>query len=133
MSLSIDIRNDLKTAQKLRLPRWGVLTWMAFCLPVFWLFGHFGRPNIALPTLNCIAVWALLVALKWKFRRHAWFWIAMSMIAALHALLIWYVPWTTRWIPALAIAAIDSVDLCLILWLLAVVGRLIEGPETAKR
>jgi hypothetical protein len=133
MSLGAKVRNDIKAAQKLRLPWWGVLSWMAFCLPVVWLCDHFGRLNMALPILNCIAVLCLLVVLRWKLRRHVWFRIAMPLIGALHALLIWYVPWTTKWVPALAIAAIDSADFCLILWVLSAVGRLMEGPTTAER
>ncbi len=48
----------------------------------------------------------------------------MTIIAALHVLLIWYVPWGTKWVPAIVIGAIDSVDFCILLWILAVVGRL---------
>jgi hypothetical protein len=33
------------------------------------------------------------------------------------------------WVPALAIALIDSVDFCLILWVLAIVEKFMSGPE----
>ena len=133
MSISTEVRNDIKAAQKLRLPWWGVLTWMAFSLPVVWFCDQFGRLNMALPVLNCVAVLALLIVLRWKLRYHVWFWIAMIIITMLHALLVWYIPWTTKWVPALAIAAIDSVDFCLLLWLFAAVGRLMEGTNAAER
>jgi hypothetical protein len=55
----------------------------------------------------------------------------MLIITMLHALLVWYIPWTTKWVPALAIAAIDSADFCLLLWLLTAVGRLMERGRTA--
>lgn len=133
MSLSINVRNDIRTAQKLRLPWWGVLIWMALCLPVIWGLDHIGKLNMALPTLNCIAILSLLIALRWKLKRHMWFWAVMLIIAILHALLIWYVPWTTKWVPAIAIAVIDSVDFCIVLWILAGVGKLMEGPSTSER
>jgi hypothetical protein len=133
MPLSIDVRNDIKAAQKLRLPWWGVLIWMAFCLPVVWLCDQFGRLDMALPILNCIAVLSLLIALRWKLRRYVWFWIAVAIIVALHVLLIWYVPWTSRWVPAIAIGAIDSVDFCILLWILAVVGKIVEHPNASER
>jgi len=41
-------------------------------------------------------------------------------------LLIWYIPWTTKWVPALAIAAIDSADFCVILWALSAIAALME-------
>lgn len=130
MSLSTDVRNDIKAAQKLSLPWWGVLIWMAFCLPVILVCDHFGKLNMALPILNCIGVLGLLIALRWRLRRQVWFWTAMTIVAALHALLIWYVPWTGKWVPALAISAIDTADFCAVLWLLSAVERLKEGQNT---
>jgi hypothetical protein len=132
-SLSTDVRNEIKAAQKLRLRWWGVLMWMAFCLPVIVLSDHFGRLDMSRPILNCIAVFGFMFVFKWRLRRHAWFWITMTVIVALHVPLILFVPWGTRWVPALAIAAIDSVDFCLILWILSVVGKFMEGPKTAER
>jgi hypothetical protein len=46
-----------------------------------------------------------------------------TILAALHIPLILFVPWTTRWIPALAIAAIDSADLIVIITILAFVEK----------
>jgi hypothetical protein len=132
MSLSSDVKNDIKAAKKLWLPWWCVLILMALSLPVFWLFDHFGRLDMALPTLNCVGVLGLLIFLKWKLRRHVWFWIAMIIVAVLHLLLICYVPWTNKWVPALAIAAIDSADFCIVLWILAVVGKLVERPKASE-
>jgi len=43
-------------------------------------------------------------------------------------LLILFVPWTTKWVPALAIAGADSADFCIALWILALVGRFIRRP-----
>ena len=131
MSLTVNVRNEIKAAQRLRLPWWGVLLIMIGAVPSYWLFDHFGRLSLALPTLNCIAVLGFILVLKWKLRWHAWFWIAMAVIAAVHALLIWYIPWTTKWVPALAIAAIDSADFCVILWALSAIAALMEGQEAA--
>jgi hypothetical protein len=132
MSLGEEVRNDIKAAQKLRLSRWGVLLWMAFCLPVIWICDHFGKLNLALPVLNTIAVLSLVIALRWNLRGQLWFWIAMILIGALHAWLIWYIPWTKNWVPALAIAAIDSTDFCILLWGLSAVGRLMERKTTTN-
>jgi len=35
--------------------------------------------------------------------------------------------WTTKWVPAIAIAAIDSADLIVMLTILSVVGKFMEG------
>ena len=124
MSLANEVKDDIKAAKKIRLPWWAVLCLLVFGMPLPWLFDHFGILNLMLPIWNSVAILGFMLALKWKLRRHAWFWITMTVIAALHVPLILFVPWGTRWVPALAIAAIDSVDFCLILWAIAAVGKL---------
>ena len=131
MSLIDDIRRDIQTARKMRPSRWLVLTWMAFCLPVILLFEHFGRLNMALPVLNFIAVFGFLIALKWGLRRRIWFWAILIVLAAVHVELILFIPWTNSWVPALLIAVIDSADFCLIVWIVAALGRLMEGPKAS--
>ena len=76
---------------------------------------------MSLPLLNCVAVFGLLFYLKWQLRGQLWFWAAMAVLAVLHAILIWYIPWTSKWVPALAIATISSVDFCLMLWLIGAI------------
>lgn len=88
---------------------------------------------MALPLINVVGVLGLIVALEWKLRRHAWFWITMTIIAALHVPLILFVPWGVRWVPAAAIAVIDSADFCAILAILSVVGNYMQRPEPAER
>jgi chromate transport protein ChrA len=127
MLLANDVRSDIKAAKKLRLPRWAILPGIVVAFLCAWLFDRFGRLNLMLPIWNGVAVLGLMLALKRKLWRHAWFWGTVAILAALHVPLILYVPWTTKWIPALAIAAIDSGDLIVMLAILAAVGRFVEG------
>ena len=100
---------------------------------IAWLFDDFGKLGLALPTLNSIAVLGFMLVLKRKLWRHAWFWGTMAVIAALHVPLILFGPWWTRWVPALAIAVVDSLDFCLILWILAVVAKFMGEPKTTEK
>ena len=131
MQITSAIKDDIKAAKTMRLPWWGVLCIIIGALPIYWLFDHFGKLSTALPLLNSLGVIGFVLVLKRQLRRYVWFWITMALIAALHIPLILFVPWTMRWIPALAIAAIDSVDLVVMLAVLAVVGRFMEGPKPA--
>ena len=133
MPIIQDIKNDLREAKTIRLPWWGILCWMAGCALIELLLLALGRFDLGLPVLNSIAVVGFTIALKRKLTRHGWFWGTMICLAALHIPLVLFVPWTTRWVPALAIAAIDSADLIAMLAILAVVGKFMEEPRTTER
>jgi hypothetical protein len=132
MLLAKDVKDDIKAARKIRLPWWVLLCLGIVSLPTYWLFDHFGKFGLALPTLNSVLVVGFTIAVKWKLRRHTWFWGTMAILAALHVPLILFVPWTTKWVPALAIAAIDSGDLIVMLAILAVVAKFMEGPNAPE-
>jgi chromate transport protein ChrA len=127
-----DIKSDIQTAKKMRLPRWGILPGIIIAFLCSWLFDYFGKLSMVLPVLNSIGVFGFLIALKWNLRRRSWFWGIMIFIAALHVPLIMFIPWTTQWVPALAIGVIDSADFCLIIWILAAVGRFMDEPSTGE-
>ena len=87
---------------------------------------------MSLPLLMSIGLFAFFIYLKWGLRRQPLFWSTIAVLAAVHALLIWYIPWTSKWVPAAAIAAVASIDLCLMLWVLAAVEVLVGGQTTAE-
>ena len=131
MPLTSEIKDEIRAAKKIWLPLWGVLCWMAACALIVWPLVELGRFDLATPILNCIGVLGFVIVFKRKLGRRAWFWITMTIIAALHVPLIVFIPWTTKWVPALAIAVIDSVDFIVILTILAVVRKFVEevgGP-----
>ena len=132
MRLASDTRNDIRAAKKLWLPWWAVLLGILVSTLTCWLFDHFGRLDLALPTLNTIGVLGFLLVVKRKLWRHAWFWIMMTFITAAHVELILLIPWTTKWVPAAAIAGIDSLDFIVVLTILNyVVKKLSGGGENA--
>ncbi len=131
MLLTKDIKEDIKAARQIRLPWWLLLGLGIGSLPMYWLFDHFGRFGLALPAVDSILVVAFTIAVKWKLRRKAWFWGTMAILALLHVLLILCVPWPTKWVPALAIAAVGSADVIVMLAILALVERFMNGPKAA--
>jgi hypothetical protein len=127
--------NKVITAEdrQMRLPWWGVLCVIIGALPVFFLFDHFGKLAIARPTLYSVAIIAITIAMRWKLRGHMWFWITMIFFAALHALLILLIPWTTRWIPALVVIPIGMADSYAMLWVVSVVGQFRGASKAAEK
>ena len=124
--------NDIKAARKIWLPWRVLLPWMVFSLVVILVCDHFGRMNISMPLLMSIGLFGFFIYLKWGLRRQPLFWTTIVGLATLHALLIWYVPWTSSRVPAAAVAGIASVDLCLMLWVLAAVEVLLRNQATAE-
>ena len=88
---------------------------------------------MALPLLNSVGVIGFLSYLKRTLWRQSLFWVAITLFVGVHALLIWYIPWTSKWVPALAIGGINSIDLCIMLWLLAAVETTLGGGATPRR
>jgi len=133
MSLIQDIKNDLRDAKKIRIPWWGLLCWMAICGLIEWLLIELGRFDLGLPVLNSVAVVGFAIVLKRKQANHAWFWITMLFLAALHIPLVLFTPWTSKWVPSLAIAAIDTADLIVILAILNMIKGFSVDPETNQK
>ncbi len=119
--------------KQMRLPWWGVLCVMAGAFPICLLFVYFGRFDLARPTLTSTAMVTIAIAMRWRLRRHVWFWITMTTMAALHAPLILFVPWTTKWVPAFVIIPIGIADLYLMLAIVSVVGKLVRKPNAPKQ
>jgi hypothetical protein len=118
--------------RKMRLPWWGILCVIFGALALLILFDHFGKLTLARPTMTSAAVVIIAIAMRWKLKRHVWFWITMIVFVALHVPLVLLVPWTTRWVPAFVIIPIGMADLYLMLWVLSLVGKFMGGPETAE-
>jgi hypothetical protein len=128
VSVVSDMKADARVAKKLRLPWWGVLCCIAAGMPIAWLFDHFGKLNLALPTFNGVGILAVAVAVKWKLRQRLWFWITMIVIAGLHVLLILSVPWTDKRVPASALVPFGLADLWVILTIISVARQIMETP-----
>ncbi len=90
------------------------------------VFSHFGKLELARPTLVSMAIIGVAIAIKWKLRMRMWFWVAMVTIAALHIPLILCVPWTTGWIPALAITPFGIADIAVILAIIKLLEKQFE-------
>lgn len=87
-----------------------------------------GRFDLARPIMVSVAMIGLAITMRWKLRTHGWFWITIFILAALHLPLILFVPWTTKWIPAVLIAPIGIADLYVMLWAISVVAKFKGEP-----
>ncbi|MFZ0137870.1 MAG: hypothetical protein WAK89_12465 [Candidatus Sulfotelmatobacter sp.] len=119
--------------KKMHLPGGGGLCVIFGTVLLGLLFVYFGRFDLARSALVSVAMVALAIAMRWKLRRHVWFWVTMTFLAALHLPLILFVPWTTKWVPAIVIIPIGTADLYAMLAIVSVVGKIRGRAETSKR
>lgn len=132
MSQIDELKREIRQAKKLHLPWRAQLLIFALCTVTFSAFAVYGKFELAMPVVNVAGVLGLTIWFKWKLKNHAWFWITMAVIAALHIPLILFIPWTTRWVPGVAIAVIDSIDFCLMIWIVSAVGDLVGSSKAAE-
>ena len=121
---------ELTNGQPVRLSWAGGLSTVLGTLLVGLLFYRLGVLALVLPTVYSTVVIAFAVAMRWQLRRHAWFWITMIVLVALHVPLILLVPWTTKWMPAFMIAPFGIADLYAILVILSAIAKLMQKPNT---
>jgi hypothetical protein len=122
-----DVRDDIRAAKKIRVTWWGMLAVSAGTLLTAWIVSSMGRLELTLPIVNAVLVLAFVIAVKPNLRGKPWFWTFMGLVAALHIILLVTIPWTTKWVPAFAIAFIDSIDLFGILAALSVISNAMEN------
>jgi uncharacterized membrane protein YjgN (DUF898 family) len=75
----------------------------------------------------------LVIRLKWALRAHAWFWIAIAAVGISHIALVLFIPWPAAWMPVVLMTGISTIDFLFILWVIAVVERLMEKPVQQRR
>lgn len=127
MPIADDIKADIRAVRKIRLPWWNLLGIGIATLLVAWLLDHLGRFELVRPIVNSALVLGFAVAVKRNLRRRLWFWNTMAILAVLHVPLILFFPWSRLWVPAIMIAAIDTADLIVMLAIISVVGKFMEG------
>ncbi|HKU20846.1 MAG TPA: hypothetical protein VJQ50_07510 [Terriglobales bacterium] len=135
MSLIHELKREIQEAKKLRRLSWRTkLLMVVIGTPMFFLYLiHGGRVELFWPSVLTVIVLGVVIRFKWKLRKQAWFWATMAVIAVLHVLWVLFVPWTTKWIPVFVYTGLATVDFVLILWILLVIEKFMEGPKTADR
>jgi hypothetical protein len=123
------VKKDIKEAKKIWLPWPAIFCLFVLALLLRGMLKDSGLLYLYRPIWNGVLVFGFLFYLKWRLRRHAWFWATMAAVAALHVLLILFVPWTNKWVPALVTAGVDSLDICLVFWILGIVEEFAGGPN----
>ena len=114
----------------------GTLLWsmgvVVLTFPIFLVFAHYGRPGSGRAAWISTGMILASIKARWDLRKLAWFWVVIAAIVAVHLPLILLVPWTTKWIPAVAIVPAAIADVAAILTLVQFVERRMPEVGAAR-
>lgn len=73
----------------------------AMLLPVLFLFIYIGKAELGFTACIVLAMSMIAVRLRWKLRKHGWFWATIVLILALHVPLLFIIRWPQSSIPTI--------------------------------
>ena len=121
-------KEDKARLKRMWMPWWGVLCVMAGTAALYSLFDYIGRVELTIPVLASVAAFVLILVVKWRLRRYVWFWVTITLLAAIHVAMLWLVPWTKKWVPAATTTGVGIIDIFAMLGIISIVGHL-RGSE----
>jgi hypothetical protein len=104
----------------------------AILMPVFFLATYLSNKDVALTV--CIAVGMIMLAIKlrWRLRKHVWFWAIVVFILALHIPLFFLIRWHHGNIPTIAFSLpMGIVDFLLIMGAIGVAERFFQTGSSS--
>jgi len=78
------------------------LIFAAVLAPVFILFICLGKADMGFTVFIVLGMVMFAIKLRWKLRKHAWFWLALFLILLLHIPLLFVVQWPHTNVPTIA-------------------------------
>ena len=74
----------------------------ALAAPVFFFFVYLGKAEMGFTVSLVLCVAMIAIKLRWKLRKHAWFWVTIALVMAVHIPLFFIVRWPQTKIPTIA-------------------------------
>lgn len=71
-------------------------------LPVFFVLVVLGKAEMGFNLILVLGLVMIAVKLRWKLRRHAWYWVTIAFVLFLHIPFLFLVHWPQSNIPTIA-------------------------------
>lgn len=71
-------------------------------LPVFFVLVVLGKAEMGFNLILVLGLVMIAVKLRWKLRRHAWYWVTIAYVLLLHIPFLFFVHWPQSNIPTIA-------------------------------
>jgi len=92
---------DYETPKEQKPTDWSGTMIGAMLLPVLFFFIYIGKAELGFTACIVLAMFLIAVRLRWKLRKHVWFWATIVLILALHVPLLFIVRWPETNVPTI--------------------------------
>jgi hypothetical protein len=100
--------------------KWTIIA-IVLGVPVYFGVTHFSNSGTGRAAYVCFGVMVLILRAFWRLRQYRWYWATIALVVLAHTLLVVSVPWSSKSIPAPALAPVGILDFILIyqlIWLI---------------
>jgi hypothetical protein len=105
---------------------------VAILAPVFFLITYLSNADMGLTACIALGMIMLAIKLRWKLRKHVWFWATIAFILALHIPLFFLVRWQHGNIPTIAFSLpLGIVDFLLIMGAIGLAEKLFSKGSSS--
>ena len=98
-------------------------------VPVFALFAYFGDPGRGRAAAGSTIVIMYAARGCWDLRRHTWFWVTLTIVIAVHVLLVLLIPWTSKSYPGTLLLPVAAVDYGIVYGVIKLIEKMTKGSQ----
>lgn len=122
---------DYETPQKKNSADWSGTIIGAMLLPVFFVFVYLGKAEMGFNAMLVLGLAVIAVKLRWRLRKHVWFWATIALILLLHIPLLFIVRWPQSNVPTIAYSLpIGIADFLLIIGALSLAEKVFSKDSS---
>ena len=92
---------DSEAPKEKRSADWSGTIIGVMLLPVFFVFVYLGKAEMGFNLVLVLGLAMIAVKLRWKLRRHIWFWATIIFVLFLHVPLLFFVHWPQSNVPTI--------------------------------
>jgi hypothetical protein len=124
---------DYEAPKEARPTDWSGTIIGAMLLPVLFLFIYLGKAELGFTSCLVLGMTMLAVKLRWRLRKHTWFWAAIVLVLALHVPLLFIVRWPDSKVPTIAYSLpLGIVDFLLIMGAVGLAEKLFSKGSASN-
>jgi hypothetical protein len=121
---------DYDAPKEKRSTDWSGTIIGAMLLPVLFFFIFIGKAELGFTACIVLAMSMIAVRLRWKLRKHIWFWATIALVLLLHVPLLFIVRWPQSNVPTIAYSLpIGIVDFILIMGAINLAQKIFSKDE----